>query len=618
MPDLTQVPARERIDSAEAARLRKTESLITDDRRRRPLYFDGRFLAARDLTRDQDYFLTRQSDLGRVLGPGVVSGLMVSVVSRDNSVSELLLEAGLGVTPAGEMVMVPKPIPVPLTDLSLVRQIDSSLGLALAPREPARNLTGLFVVALRPVEFTAHPIASYPTSVTGPRTVEDGDIMEATAVTLVPFPDGGGREAFDQRRSRAARTIFLGEAESPTPANALPVAMIALSRGQLQWLDPFLVRREVGADQSHLLNFGFASRSLREAFLVQYDRHLQEVMETLNGRPFAAAEQFLALPSVGRMPANTISATDFTQSFFPSEVDAEISIVPEDEIPALIAEGTLLPPIDLTLSPDDQDSTSVLVLAPVTRARLRTLQAKLKSFRRPLLPAAPNLVARRKPLQILSGLTSLSVLVSPAQPTQPENAEWQNLLAAQPTLWYARRRNVASKAELTGEAATTVGNERDLIERRDTVLRNADAAESFAKLEEKSTPLARAELTTLVSSPKFQEANPVLVKSALHELGRKRTLNQAAVREVAEQFSAPGVGEGLKRLQASAPEVMKDPDVIQKIATSGTAADLDQVARSVSPHELPSLATEVGSAAKAKTVAPLRRVVRSRLSKKPK
>src|SRR5215218_6561845 len=58
-------------------RLQESNTLVVDDRRRRPLYFDGRFLAARDLTREQAYFLTRQADLGRAGGAGVVHGLEV-------------------------------------------------------------------------------------------------------------------------------------------------------------------------------------------------------------------------------------------------------------------------------------------------------------------------------------------------------------------------------------------------------------------------------------------------------------------------------------------------------------------------------------------------------------
>ena len=42
--------------------------LILDGFRRRPRYFDGRFLTGADLTRDQDYVRQRQADMARAAG----------------------------------------------------------------------------------------------------------------------------------------------------------------------------------------------------------------------------------------------------------------------------------------------------------------------------------------------------------------------------------------------------------------------------------------------------------------------------------------------------------------------------------------------------------------------
>ena len=43
-----------------------------DTGRTRPRYFDGRFLAARDLERDQAYIAARQAEYLRAAGPGVI------------------------------------------------------------------------------------------------------------------------------------------------------------------------------------------------------------------------------------------------------------------------------------------------------------------------------------------------------------------------------------------------------------------------------------------------------------------------------------------------------------------------------------------------------------------
>ena len=43
-------------------------AIIVDRGRRRPFYFDGRFLTANDLIADQDYIRARQSDLAQMAG----------------------------------------------------------------------------------------------------------------------------------------------------------------------------------------------------------------------------------------------------------------------------------------------------------------------------------------------------------------------------------------------------------------------------------------------------------------------------------------------------------------------------------------------------------------------
>jgi hypothetical protein len=67
----------------------------------------------------------------------------------------------------------------------------------------------------------------------------------------------------------------------------------------------------------------------------------------------------------------------------------------------LVEESLLLPPIDLTLTGDQQESTSVLILAPVRREHVRQLVARLTTLRAPLKRAAPGLIARRQPLELL-------------------------------------------------------------------------------------------------------------------------------------------------------------------------------------------------------------------------
>src|SRR5262245_28899066 len=120
MIDFTAGAARETIAPADVEPLRAAGALIEDTRRERPRYFDGRFLAARDLIRDQQYFLAREADLGQASGGGVATGLRVA---RGTAADELALERGHGLTPAGELTMLPQNLTVRLANIPLAEQL---------------------------------------------------------------------------------------------------------------------------------------------------------------------------------------------------------------------------------------------------------------------------------------------------------------------------------------------------------------------------------------------------------------------------------------------------------------------------------------------------------------
>ena len=554
-------PARERIDAEELGTMIRDGSIIIDNRRRRPLYFDGRFLAARDLTREQNYFLSRQSDMGRALGGGVIHGLMVSAGSTATSIS---IQAGHGVTSGGEVLVLDAPVVVELTNIPEMQRLDVALGISRIPSESSRNRSGLFILAMRPVEFTANPIASYPTSITGTRTVEDGDIVEAVAVTLIPYLDQSSNTDFLSRRARAAREIFVNRATRGIPSATLPLAMLALDRGVVRWIDPFMVRREVGADNASTIGLGLAPRALREAHLFQYEDHLDEVVRLRATRSlrFAATEHFQCLPSAGHIPAATIDPSDFSQMFFPAEIDVDLSIVPADEVPVLLEESMFLPPIDLTLSGVEQDSTSVQILIPVPRERLRFLLSSLTSTTRTLKPAAPGLVARRKPLESLLSLTLPRTVDIAAVPVTADSV-WANalLIPSDRMLWFVRRRNLQYKSDFVGTEVRTAGEESEAEKKLIEQLKSAGLGDRFNALSNVSTKLANGELVTFLGSPKFARSK-LMTMAAIRELEEKvvtdQQLEKKEVLAVEDHFSAAQAGEGILQLEAIADEFKSD------------------------------------------------------------
>lgn len=452
MASYTQGDTRAVLTQAQVTAAQNTGALVVNSRRTRPFWFDGRFLAARDLMREQDYFLQRQADLGQASGFGVIHGLQVDTppAGSTGSADTLIIRAGQGTTPAGELVLMPGDMSVRLGDLPDEQNLDVQFNLSRQPTPPARTRSGLFVLALRPVEFTANPIASYPTNIQGTRAAHDGDIVEATAVALVPYPNpvnwtGANSTDAAQMRAALARQIFLGPGGSALSDSILPIAMVSLQRGVITWIDSYLVRRDSGTQFSGL-RLGLTDPPTQQAFLKQYDSQLQETLAMRvasgAGAVFAAADYFQALPPAGRFPLATLSLSTagatqtFGQSYFPQQLDVRLSVIPVDEIPALIEDSLALPPIDLTLPANEYADLTVFALIPVPRAGFAALKRSLPTLSPN--PTMPQVLSFRTPIEMLRLYRGV---ISIAQPTVSQNSAWAAQVGNQTYGFYIRCRS---------------------------------------------------------------------------------------------------------------------------------------------------------------------------------
>ncbi|GAC1658021.1 MAG: hypothetical protein NVS4B13_00260 [Candidatus Elarobacter sp.] len=438
MRNYTQGDTRPVLAKNELTTAQDNGSVVLNSQRTRPLWFDGRFLSARDLSREQDYFLQRQADLGQAAGFGVIHGLTVerphaSVHSADADV--LIIRAGQGITPAGELVLLPNDLILHLADLPDEENLDVHFGTSTMPTTPARTRTGIYVLALRPVEFTANSMVSYPTSIQGTRTTHDANIVEATAVSLIPYPDPVSTHDAAQRRAALARQIFVTSNPMQLSETLLPLAMVSIQRGVVDWVDAYLVRRDTGPQYGGL-RFGLTDPATQQAFLMQYDAQLQETVALRRSAgltaSFSAANYFQALPPAGRFPLASIivssggSAQAFSQVFFPQHLDVRLSIIPVDEIPALIEDSMSLPPLDLTLAQDAYANLAVFALIPVPRAGF----AALKNTLPVIAPTTtlPQLLNFRPPIDLLR----LYRGVAPEPPAHASgNASWASVIGAQ-------------------------------------------------------------------------------------------------------------------------------------------------------------------------------------------
>lgn len=449
--------------------------------KQRPRYFDGRFLAASDLTQEQDYFLRRQLDFGRSAGAGVAWGLLVTNADErrlpyhaaDWQKRTLLISAGLGVTQEGAIVSVPEPLTV---DLSTVRskmaQWIEQLGLPTdANTAPSGSFSGVYIVALRPVEYTATPTAVYPTSLTGTRERQDSDIIEATAVTLLPYPTPAGMTT-DECRAYVAHQIFCQRTAAPIPAAVLPLAVIGVEQNQILWVDRFLVRRERVADQCDRLPFGSAIPSLaeREAFLKQYDEHLLDVelprgWNDPNRQVYSASTHFHCLPPAGRLPTRMVDLAHFTQSFFPAAMQVAITVAPEDEAALLVKESLSLPVLDLTAPAEELAQVSVLIVIPASRnAFLSWARQHAPDGRMPIQQLTAT---GSRPMGGATWMTRVASLsrIAPPLPTvvgQTAQRVWASIPAASADIeqfrgyFYIRRRWVAAEGGVLSAGAVEI------------------------------------------------------------------------------------------------------------------------------------------------------------------
>jgi hypothetical protein len=588
--------------------------LVGDPRRWRPRWFDGRFLAASDLQAEQNYFLIRQADLGRAAGSGVIEGLLVSEVA-ESGLERLRIAPGSGVTDNGELIVLPEELLVDPANVPQLQRLDAAFGLQVIPNEPGRTRTGVYILALRPVEWTANPVGAYPTSLTGTRTVQDGTIIEGLAVSLIPYPDTGQEETWQRRRARVAREIFMEGRDRGFNSGVLPLAMVALRGNFVEWVDPFLVRRETGAERPAGMDFGFGSRALREAHLLQYQRHFADALDLQSGKSFLASEYFDVLPPVGQLPAAAIDPDRLSQRFFPAGIEVDLSFLPEDELPALIEESLLLPPLDLTAGFEALSGTGVIVLVPLSRSDFLVNRDSLPNWDADLprlRPGFDEIKAASTPKELL-----IRQFLKPAEEPAPgsEEAAWRDLLrqaitnAATPSptespFWYVRRRHLPIASNVAGAPVNATSEDLgDVVKLAEFAEEDPELAANFRVLGDVAAPEVGS-LMRRLSERRFID-NPALLKSVVSRAagpkGKKLKAEDAiaALAVVAD----PKLGEGLARIARENPKLAESL-AKEQVSKTGTLGEVDKLARQVSTEGFAEFTEELTKAVKARGKLP--------------
>jgi len=596
-------PERRKVHISVLDKFERGGSVIVDYRRSRPRWFDGRFLKAADLNREINYFLTRQADLAVAAGTGVVEGLQV----REHSATGINISQGHGMTFDGERVFLPKDITINLHDIPLAEELNVKLGLSRKPAPPDRSRSGIYIIALRPLEFTADPTASYPVDVDGHRQMRDGNIIEATAVTLIPYSyPAGAAVSRESRRAQIAHQIFTENSEYRMSSSTLPLAMMEMRRGKLLWLDNYMVRRDMGSVYSDVLGFGFVPRPLRRSHFKQYDEMIEDIVNARQqagtNLRFSAAEYFVSLPSAGKLPSASVDINTFTQYYFPDAMDVEMSIIPEDELVTLVEESLLLPPIMLNIEEEAQAAHSVMIFLPVPRQTFYGMTRTLKKVPTPVRFPIKKVRSRFAPKDYVQLFRAkLPDFEMPERKNKDALKEvaWKSLIAKAQYLWYVRRRNLSYKDEVTGTAIHVMTNEhKDETDMR-RYQRTLKLYDDFTHLKVRGSAAADLEMVRLLTIPKFHDpkyaGSEILMRSALKEFGATKLLDEKHAALISLRFGHRLIGKGIDKIEGKIFKGTAASKTKQKkkLAETLRVPELDDIARVLTTDELDVLSEEL-------------------------
>jgi hypothetical protein len=189
--------------------------------------------------------------------------------------------------------------------------------------------------------------------------------------------------------------------------------MIYLQRGVIVWVDPYMVRRDSGPEYSglrlgladpghatglpdavrlHVAGDSVIAHYLRRAG--QLCRNGQCLQGAASGWTFSAGD-----PGYHSREIRKPSRRHFSRK----KLDVRLSVIPLDEIPALVEDSMALPPIDLTLPANAYADLSVFALVPVPRSGFTALKNSLPTLAPN--PTVPQILSFRTPTQLFGPLS---------------------------------------------------------------------------------------------------------------------------------------------------------------------------------------------------------------------
>ena len=327
------------------------------------------------------------------------------------------------------------------------------------------------------------------------------------------------------------------------------------------------------------------------------------------------------------MPASAVSVAGdrLIQWFFPSGVEADLALLPEDELPALIEEALGLGPLPLSAGAAIAEASPVLFVIPVPRSGwMPAVSAMGGVLRQPIGPRLGSF-AYRRPIDAIIAQRLRPAPAPDGAPTAPVLVPWEEALEAATSLYFLRQRRrprtpfaLARQGPLPEEQRPS-GTLSQLVVGR---IQAAGELERFDGLFASAGADALERVEALFSLPLFG-SDPLFVNGVVAELSsrtRRRLIDTAAgtaggastviagvpagapaplrvrplrleeVASVAARYEGDAaLGEGMAALRALEPDLGRF-DIRLVIAQSLRLPELDRRGRTTPAAGQPALA----------------------------
>lgn len=358
--------------------------IAAESRSSRLHFFPGRHLSPEHLAREQAVRVHRLLRRGQAVTAGIVNGFEVSLTPPP-SPPAFTVEAGFGLTAAGEDVVVQRQTSTPIASLPVWNPSTRTWLPNLGALQPARTTPFAAVLLWQPVAVLTEVAPASLTATEDPlaagfsdRIPEDESFYRRTQtdgarLVLSLWPGDWCPEPLPgpHWQNRLAWAVFQAEQGGTPPpwlTLGLPVALVGLDPDfRPRFVDRPAVVRRGGSPRRRAVGPGGMERRLWQAQVDQFGTHLAAT--ALEGPALA---HFRKVPPLGLLPRSALqlqptpapgpaAGWKLVQSFFPAtyRIDARVCLLEQLETVFESARG--LAPYDLTV-PD-----AVTLLLPVSQ-----------------------------------------------------------------------------------------------------------------------------------------------------------------------------------------------------------------------------------------------------------